>query len=283
MKRWPEAWLLWLGAALILATNAVALGGAAFNRSGSPQAALTLTERELALPWPAWRQQDEDSGLALALRWAMDRGAPSDADYPHSRYGRTASWLDAQRLRELGFSLAPPTGEEWDWKQRRRLQPRPVLLVLELDGDSHARYLAATDDWAAKQREEAQADADPESRRRRLESIENTVQEAHERATRLNVIDAGLDAAALRAAYPDTAKFVVLRGRVRPEWRGSRSEGAYAGWVESLDVESLHVPTALLPVFDGLSRSSEKRQPGYRVDVAWGRRAEPWIQAARRH
>lgn len=280
MKRWRESWLLWLGAALILLTNAVALSGVAFNRSGSPQAVLTLSERELKLPWAEWQEKDEDSSLALKLSWAVDGGVSGDVEYQYSSYDRTASWLDAQRLRELGFSLAPP-GEHRDWYRHRRMQQRQMFLVLELDGDSHRRFLAATEAWSARERERAAADPDDKARARRLEHIEDRVRDAHERTTRLNVIDVGLEAETLRAAYPDTAKFVVLRGTVRPEWRGSKSEGAYVGRIVSLDVDSLHVPTELLPVFEGLDRSNGKPAPAYRVDVAWGRRDEPWIQAAR--
>lgn len=280
MKAWRESWLLWLGLALILVTNAVALTGVAFNRSGSPQAVLTLSERELKLPWAGWQEKDEDSSLALTLSWAVDGSFSGDVDHPYSRYDRTASWLDAKRLRELGFSLAPP-GEEWSWNRHSRMQPREMFLLLELEGDSHRRFLAATDAWAAEERERAEADPDEKAGARRLEHIENSVRDAHKRATRLNVIDAGLEAEALRAAYPDIAKFAVLRGSVRPEWRGSTSEGTYVGRIVSLDVESLHVPTGLLPVFDGLNRNNGKSEPAYLVDVAWGKRAEPWIQTAR--
>ena len=48
--------------ALIVLTNVVVLAGVAYNRSGEPDATVTLTERELNLAG-SWRLEDrEDSG-----------------------------------------------------------------------------------------------------------------------------------------------------------------------------------------------------------------------------
>src|SRR5690606_12121573 len=49
----PRALTFALGAAIILAANAVALGGVAWNRSGEPESRVALSQRELARP-PEW-------------------------------------------------------------------------------------------------------------------------------------------------------------------------------------------------------------------------------------
>ncbi|MFL6653087.1 MAG: DUF4824 family protein, partial [Sulfurifustaceae bacterium] len=51
MIAWSRKRTLLAGIALIAATNAVALVGVAYNRSGEPSSVLKLTERELALPY----------------------------------------------------------------------------------------------------------------------------------------------------------------------------------------------------------------------------------------
>ena len=62
---WSRRHTLIAGIALIALTNAVALIGVWYNRSGEPESALRLTQRELAPPY--WRGVDRESG-GLELR-----------------------------------------------------------------------------------------------------------------------------------------------------------------------------------------------------------------------
>jgi hypothetical protein len=55
-----------LGFILLVATNLVVLAGVLLNRSAEPEALMTLTERELPLPF---RLHKENSGLALRIAW----------------------------------------------------------------------------------------------------------------------------------------------------------------------------------------------------------------------
>ena len=55
----------WIAVGIVAAANAAAVGGAAWNRQGEPEAVLELTERELELPPAA----AENTALALRLRW----------------------------------------------------------------------------------------------------------------------------------------------------------------------------------------------------------------------
>jgi hypothetical protein len=84
------------GLALILLSNAVALGGAWYNRQGEAKSRLLLSEREL------WRSHDgprrENSGLSLNLDWRT----PRDPEEPQQRYGRQS--LDEATLLLLGFT-----------------------------------------------------------------------------------------------------------------------------------------------------------------------------------
>ena len=47
MNKWTRGHTLAIGIALIVLTNAVALGGVWWNRSATPESALTLSQREL--------------------------------------------------------------------------------------------------------------------------------------------------------------------------------------------------------------------------------------------
>ena len=66
MMAWQRKHTFIAGMLLILLTNAVALLGVAYNRSGTPESRLTLSQRELQLPYGA---MTEDSGLTLQIRW----------------------------------------------------------------------------------------------------------------------------------------------------------------------------------------------------------------------
>jgi len=57
---WSRKHTLIIGIALMALTNAVALIGVAYNRSGEPESELRLTQRELAAPY--WRGIDRESG-----------------------------------------------------------------------------------------------------------------------------------------------------------------------------------------------------------------------------
>jgi hypothetical protein len=62
-------------AAIVVLANAVALVHAARNRMGTPDAELTLTQRELRY-YPSAR--DDDSGVALNLEWTDPDNLPPD-------------------------------------------------------------------------------------------------------------------------------------------------------------------------------------------------------------
>ena len=119
------------GLALILLSNAVALGGAWYNRQGEPESRLQLSEREL------WRSHDgprrENSGLSLHLDWRT----PRDPEDPR-RYSRQS--LDEATLLQLGFTLHQSSERRWHQPRQRQ-----ALIVLELDGPAYRAELSAVE------------------------------------------------------------------------------------------------------------------------------------------
>jgi len=67
---WSRKHTLLAGLGLIALTNAIALSGVVYNRSGDPEATLRLTQRELRTPY-RWYGNRENSGLALSLVWRV--------------------------------------------------------------------------------------------------------------------------------------------------------------------------------------------------------------------
>ena len=267
--------LLVVGAALIVAVNALALGGVAWNRSGAPDSMLTLTQRELRLPY-RWGMEQERSGLSLRLEWRVPV-SPDDREYElrQGAFGGTPAWLDADKLRALGFDLRSD--------DRGRLSSREVVLVLELAGPAYTAAL----ERAAQQVERVEKRAERESPddkqgAQALQAARENLQRERDTFSRLFAIDAGLDAAALRARYPDRSRYLIVGGRIRPHVTPGDNGVVASGWIESLPVGSISVPERLRGGLDGAEHMTG-RDDGRRfeADIVWGRRLEPWVTALR--
>lgn len=234
------------GIVLVLLTNAAILAGVASNRRGEPDAVLTLTERELHLPWRAG--DEDDSGLVLGLDW-NPRGMAGPA-LPEP--------LPAGALRELGFRPSALPG--------RTQAPRSAWVVLEMEGESWRR-------WLEKRRR-----LEDRPRPKSGEVYYPPLEQIDVSESRLVAVDAGLDREALRRRHPDRRRFAIVPGVVRPD-----------GVVSELGVESVHVPLRLRPVLDEVVKAElarrarsagdegRPRPPRYRMEVAFGRRGEPWL------
>ena len=279
--------ILLAGVGLILAANAVALGGAAWNRSGDPESTLRLTERELRVVGEPVLDR-ENSGMALRLRWRTlgQRTGPAD-DFLDGRYayGGAPKWLDGAKLAELGFDTARKRvrgGREHD-----AIPAKEVFLVLELDGAAYQAALerARQDNQRAKAAQAGKAGArDPEGE---LKRAAQRLRREESTSSRLFVIDAGLDAGALRARYPDRARHAIVRGQVRPYWdTRADATGALVGQVVGPSVGEINVPLEFQPSLANAGERAlqgEDAQPPRReITVAFGRRLEPWITAVAR-
>lgn len=240
------------GLALILASNAVVLAGVAWNRSGEPDAQLRLTQRELGLERD-WAGGRENSGVALRLQWRVLRRAAGEGfvDYGYS-YATDADWLDREKLEQLGFDLSAPARDPLLDEQRfERQLPRPALLVLELDGPARAAALKRAEEFAEKSQQKAAQEA-----------------LARERSanSRLFVVDAGLDADALRAKYPDRKRYAIVPGKIGLQGYGTRKP---SGYVYGPGVASFNVPRSFHAAVRG----------PFEATVVFGRRLEPWLAA----
>ena len=266
------------GLAVIAVTNAVALGGAAYNRSGEPESSLRLTQRELQPPYFFGRR--ENSGLALRLRWRVlqESAARLDAySWGGTGEGASPAWLDREKMASLGFDVALADTEDDKPRTFRRQLAREVLLVLEFDGPAYRQSLLNAAELAARLEKKNEAESS-----KRAAQILDRERNAN---SRIFVVDAGLDRAALRAKYGDRSKYAIVQGQVRPAWRSARVPKSHAGYVESLSVGAVNVPLELRGPFEGASPENEylpatSTQVRYEATVAFGKRLEPWITAA---
>lgn len=250
---------VWLGLGVVLLSNAVALGGVWYNRSGEPEAQLLLSERELQRVHGSWLRDEDDGVLRLQLSW--------------QRPGESwqLPWLNEAKLRELGFSAS-------DEQALNRQPAREVWLVLELDGPLYRSQVEQA--RQALSAAEAELQAKPESevlqqarddRRRRLQFVE-------QQASRLMLVDAGVDVQLLRQRWPDRQRQVLLAGRIEPY-----RHGAEAGYGASIRLENdrLSVPYTYRELARGWERNYDQTGFKAQVEVAFGRRHEPWVLSIR--
>ena len=253
---------------LIVLTNAVALGGVAWNRAGETESQLVLSQRELRLPFRGLNR--ENSGLVFDLDWRVATPPGKDGSYHGYYRGGALEWLDKAKMESLGFDMTPPEGR--NSRLNNQGLSREVLLVLELDGEAYRQSL----EWARQHlvSEEAKFAAMPDGNEKtnRLKNAADQLSLEETESSRLFVIDAGLDVASLRNKYPDRTRHAIVRGQVRPAWPDDRSGNVVRGHVSDVSIAAINVPHIYRNLF---AETSGKEK--FTVRLAFGQRLEPWV------
>jgi hypothetical protein len=281
MTAWSRKSTLIAGTVLILAVNAAVLGGAAYNRSGTPDSLLRLSSRELELPYGHWGGKEENSGMAFALRWRV----PSvDANYSDG-WGRgswearnSPAWLDEAKLEELGFDVAwlkTSAVLEMPYYARRVTKEKEVLLVLELDGPTFRQAIEQARQQVVHQEALYAAHPDDKKLEQQAKSAKERLTQEERLNSRLFLVDAGLDEEKLRARYPDRTRHAIAQGRIQPF---RIEKGRLSGHLLDLSVSRITVPLAFRPAFER-TRQKGPDNPTLEIELAYGKRLEPWIMA----
>ncbi|MGB7540517.1 MAG: DUF4824 family protein [Burkholderiales bacterium] len=286
MITWSRRRTLVAGIALILAVNAVALAGVAYNRSGDPDSVLRLTQRELQPPY-SWRSSVENSGVALTLLWRVPIEETADSPGPVMNFGGiggSPAWLDKAKLASLGFETSEPKAAADGSKHYDKQLAKEVLLVLELEGPAYQQSLERARQNAARAEASYAANAGNKAFEQRAKAAKDHATREERENTRLFVVDAGLDIGTLRAKYPDRARYAIVRGQVRPQRVSHDNEQRLSGYVGGLSIDKINVPVAFRQVFEHSPQNNRAGQNSpsarYEVEVAFGKRLEPWITAA---
>jgi len=271
------------GAALILLANAVALTGVYFNRSGEPEARMTLSQREVSMPW-GWGMAKENSGLALRLTWRVSDVAAGEFYGGGSGFsGGTPEWLDEVRLAALGFDTGAIAAGHAGRRQFERQLQREVLLVLELAGPDWQQALARSRENAERHEAARQANADSKEFVAKAKRAQEQLQREENLNSRLFAIDVGLDRAALRARYPDRGRYLILKAMLRPQLVTRDKKTRITGHLSALAALQINVPHALRPGLEQALRQHNRTRldpgPRFEATLAVGQRLEPWIEA----
>jgi uncharacterized protein DUF4824 len=280
---WSRMHTLAAGMALVALTNAVALGGVAWNRSGAPESELKLSQREL---WDVYggRYDRESGGSELMLRWRV-----LSQEYPPGYYDSHSGaleWLDEAKLAALGFDVSKQLDPARESRRYRRLLPREALIVLELDGPASQKALERARERLAQETAKESAGKDKKDMNR-VKMAAEALKHEETSSSRLFAVDAGPDAAALRAKYPDRGRYAIVRGKIRayPPAAGAREKDRrWRGYLESLDSPRINLPLEFREAAGLAMRALPA--PGrvaagtrFEVTVAFGKRFEPWVTA----
>lgn len=270
---------LWLGLALIGLSNAIVLGGVAYNRAGEPTSQVVLTERELGIPYRGsyW---NENSGVSLRFRWRVFNSEDTNSNFSH--WGEP-DWLDADKLAALGFDVSYPLDRDDSDERYGKTQNREVLLVLEYDGAAYQEALKHKQQDVDACQARVLENPDSSELAYKLEQANELLEKEQHTYSRLFAIDAGLDYDALRTQYPDTHRHLITKGQVSLQYLVSNDKGVHLGGnLSGLSVEEVNVPPQqadLLLPYEGSVLDSEARDPRYAVTINYGQRYEPWVEA----
>jgi hypothetical protein len=259
---------LWFALALVLAVNAFVLAGVVRNRAGAPDAALTLTERELGLS--VGHSREENNGVALELDW-------NAGEHP-------LDWFDQGKLAELGFDDTQGTDSDPRPSAARAL-PKKAFVVLEYEGAAWERYKLRKEQELFELLEDLrQGKIETDQAEDQRAQIEGSLRAG----SRLFAVDAGIDPEKLRERYPDRERYIIAPAMVRANEQWEEERRVLRGHVSAILTDTFHVPSDLhpplmaLPSQGRLSRyqyyqPGQDLRPRYEVRVGWGKRYEPWV------
>jgi hypothetical protein len=274
-------WLFVLGFVTLVATNILVLTGVASNRSGDPETLITLTERELNLPYKHMTR--ENGGFYLRLSWKVLSKEADDKDDKNYGCRRSPAWLDNTKLKELGFNIDDYINWNDDSTYYKVPIPKQVFIVLENNGDSYREAVKRAERKLEKQRSRFELNTGDEKLLKELESAEKSL--GHERITnsRLFAIDAGLNSQKLRKTYGDRTQFIIVKGLISISKNYNKKSKDVCGYIMKINVDNIHVSLKNRKVFDSLpvKNKSKVNSPRYEVGLAYGNRFEPWIVSVR--
>ena len=256
------------GSLLLLAANLAALGGVAWNRSGEAESKLVLSQRELQRNWSYGFWSEENSGVELRLELRSPSSEPPSDLAPRCRPSRCAPSVSASRTRSTKSV-----------RRYRRQQEKQVLLVLELDGPAYRREVRLAEERLAEASARSKALPKDEMLSSQMEAARHQLKHEQGEASRLFIVDAGLDLAALRQRYPERQRYAIVKGRVRPWSAVDEGRTLVGGYISRTDLAAINVPRQWHAVFAKVDGQNYRLAP-LELHLSFGQRLEPWITNA---
>ena len=275
-------------AVFLILVNVIVLAGIAYNRSGEAEATITLTERELRLPYRSYgtksNKRAENSGLSLRLNWSVitsDLFSNGYRKYSLSNYGNPV-WLNENKLKELGVDVDKIKANKKDYSYGYRNEESiETIIVLEYDGQAFKDTVKRAEKDIQNLRDDFKKQPADEKAKKVLKRHEDSFQELKTSVSRLIAIDAGKDLEKLKTKYNQPGKYLMLRGEIRPYWSDYDLEGR----IKKIFNSNVHMPLPYSKEISELTKSKKKssrynrrkEKPRYQVELNVGERLEFWV------
>lgn len=258
---------LFIGLMILIGTNLAALGGVAYNRMADITAQLTLTERELILPYN-YGAQKENSGMSLAINWR----APSLNTKNYYAYNAKEINITKNELLALGFTSNNLKDNYW-------AESRELYWAFEFDGELYQAALANANknfQEALESFQEQENDANTREKNHR----EKALKKEQTTNSRLFFIEASADYDTLANKLATQQNVLIVKGLAKPYY--NNSDQTYYLRLQHLSVRNIMVPLEYTNALSDLSRRDNRdiMAPRYAVEISWGSRLEPWITNA---
>ncbi|WXL27638.1 DUF4824 family protein [Ectopseudomonas mendocina] len=262
---------LFLGIGLITAVNVAILSGVYLNRQMPADSVVELSERELAVAFGRG-SYDFHTGAQLGLRyrWPTVDGAEQG--------------IRADQLRRLGFDVSPEPAS-CNSLLLPRFSERKALLVLELNGDSYRAEVERGRQAQVVARQRLKAKPGSKMLARAIETADKDLEYQTMHASRLMVVDSGLDPIELRALYPDRTKYVLLPVKLRPGIRAAAgASGFCVPYASATQLNgAIHLPVGFrAELVRNQTEGSRADVKPFIAKIAFGKRLEPWILSMNR-
>jgi hypothetical protein len=194
--------------------------------------------------------------------------------------------LPEKKLRELGFNLDRKFKRDW-----HQFPSKKIYVALEYEGPAWQKWLAKNDAAMAKDKRLLQTAQQNHSPKEDLKDIQERIDNLisnRETESHLFPVEVALDAAALRAAYPDRARVAIVPALLEVNSYLLDKKRVYNSVLRLLN-DGIHVDQAFRPFFLGLKDTNKNywdRQgkketvhwvPRYQATLAFGKRFEPWL------
>ncbi len=275
-KFWVQRLLLGVALMVLIVVNMLVLGHVRHNRREPAVARLWLSERELPNTMLKFLR---DSGVHLQIRWRNLARTTTGVD------DQSPAWLDEQKLTDLGFH--PMYGmTPRDYRAKLPLD-REVFMVLEYNGAAFTEAIRRASQAVVKSASVPPAGTtDPGNTADQFAQSKERMLDETRDASRLFVVDAGLDPQQLQQMYHDSGKYIITRGVIGVEYVLEKGKLWPRGVLKFLHSWQLAVPLSLRKPLDHLlmqERDDETGEhlPQYQVQVVYGQDFDPWIEDIR--
>lgn len=261
---------LYLAAAgIILFSNLSIFARAAYNHQ-SVHYSITLSERELRLPY-RYGDNNDNSGVSLRINWA----SKSVNDYQRGLH------LTSKHHQSFGFSAQCHT------QRAKRAKPKQGWVLLELNGPHYRdALLKLKNELNNKKNELIKKKETPEEIEEYLKTLEDRYTQESTKETRLIAIDAAANKQSLTNIIKNKdkntqAQYLVVKAEINEHYDTCSKGNQYRINISTLHLAPLNLPrkySQQLPYFIR-DYSRDEHAVKYSAKVNIGKLGDPWIEA----